>query len=292
MALFNDPFLRDESLRRLVELEVERMNIDRARAAMFRIESRSERARAMESLVSLQTRNGDLAGALSQAQAIDVEDSRHRALQTVAVGMTRKKGTAAGRSVAELIRDPQERDKAYPRVAERSAFMGRAGEALETVYLIQQPDERASSLAELAQWRARRGAVSPARLLLEDAVREVEQIPKVKHQERALGLLAAAYAEAKDSTAAMSTAASIGNSGLRDRAYQQLSRKFAALPDIQLAEQSALAIKKEETREKALDVMAQMIAGKTPPSRALGVVGQFESRRQQVKFLVTVAGRI
>jgi hypothetical protein len=292
LAAMHDPFLRDESLRRIVEVQASRSNYTEAEASAFRITDRNEQALAMESLVSLQVRNGDLSGALLRARDIQVPGSRARALQNVALGVTAAQGAAAGRNVVGLIMDPKQRDLSYRRVAERAASLGQPLDALMTVYNIQAPEERAATLAVLAQWRARRGAVNPARLLLEDAVREVQQIPQQKNQEKALGILATAYAEADDSISALSTAASIENIGLRDRAYQQLARKFAAESDIKLAEQSAQAIQVEKTRLSALDSMAQTIAGKVPPSKALNVVGKFEERRQQVKFLVTVAGRI
>lgn len=292
LSVLNDPFLRDESLRRIVEAQVARFKFDEAKASMYRINNQMERSLAMESLVGLQVRNGDMAGALERARDIVMEDSRTRALRTVAVGVTGKEGAASGRYVAALIKDDKQRDITYRRIAERSAALGRPRDAQDTVYNIDSPEERASALAEVANWRARRGAVHPARMLLQDAVREVEQIPLRKNQAKALGMLATAYAEAEDHGTALSTAASITDTGLRDRAYQQLSRKFAALPDIDLAEQTALFIVKEKTREQALDSMVQSIAGKVPPNKAMSVVQQFDSRRQQVKFLVAVAQRI
>lgn len=292
LAAMHDPFLRDESLRRIVEAQVSRFKFDEAKAMTYQITNEVERSLAMESLVSLQVRSGDLAGALERARDIVVEDSRSRALQTVALGLTGKEGTASGLYVAALIEGQADRDLTYRRVAERSASLGWSKDALDTVYRIDAPEVRASALAELARWRARYGAVSPARLLLQDAVREVEQIPAQKNQEKALGVLATAYAEADDHSSALSTAASIGNSAMRDRAYQQLSRKFASGSHLDLAEQTAFAIDREKTREAALDSMATTIAGKVPPAQALGFVNRFESRRQQVRFLVAVAGRI
>lgn len=289
LGAMHDPFLRDESLRRIVEAQVARADFDAAEASAYRITDANEQALAMEALVGLQVRSGDLQGALMRARNIGMAEPRSRALRTVALGVTVREGTVAGRNVAALIMDSKERDQTYRQVAERSAALGRPLDALMTVYNIDAPAERA---ATLAQWRARRGAVSPALVLLQDAAREVEQIPQQKHQEKALGMLASAYAEARESTAAMSVAASIENVGLRDQAYQQLTRKFAAMPDIGLAERSAAAIQVEKTREQALDAMAQTVAGKVEPGKALGVVGKFEKRRQQVKFLLAVAQRI
>jgi len=292
LGAMHDPFLRDESLRRIVEAQVARADFDAAEASACRITDENEQALAMEALVGLQVRSGDLQGALMRARNIGMAEPRSRALRTVALGVTVREGTVAGRNVAALIMDSEERDQTYRQVAERSAALGRPLDALMTVYNIDAPAERAATLATLAQWRARRGAVSPALVLLRDAVREVEQIPQQKHQEKALGMLASAYAEARESTVAMSTAASIESVGLRDRAYQQLTRQFAALPDIELAERSAAAIQVEKTREQALDAMAQTVAGKVAPSKALGVVGKFGRRRQQVQFLLAVAQRI
>lgn len=292
LSAMHDPFLRDETLRRIVQAQVSMFKFDEAKAMTYQITNEVERSLAMESLVSLQVRSGDLAGALGRARDIVVDESQSRALQVVALGMTGKEGTASGLYVAQLIENQKDRDLTYRRVAERSASLGWSKDALDTVYRIDAPEVRASALAELARWRARYGAVSPARLLLQDAMREVEQIPAQKNQEKALGFLAMAYAEADDHTSALSTAASIGNSAMRDRAYQQLTRKFATVANLNLAEQTAQAIDKEKTREQALDSMATSIAGKIPPGQALGFVNRFESRRQQVRFLVVVAGRI
>jgi hypothetical protein len=292
LALLNDPFLRDESLRRIVEMQVANYKFEDAKASAFRIENTMERALAMESLVKLQVRKGDLVGALSRARSIDVETSRTRALRTVAVAETAATSAAAARSVAFLIEDAWERDVAYRQIAERAAALGRPGDAVETIYEMSFPEERASAFASVARIRARYGAVEPARLLIQDAVREVEQIPQVAKQWKAKGMLATAYAEALDGNAAMSTAAEIGNAGLRDRAYQSLAQKFASLKDIQLAEQSAQAIVREETRERVLADMARTIAGKTRATDALGMLNEFTSREQQVRFLLAVADRI
>ena len=105
-------------------------------------------------------------------------------------------------------------------------------------------------------------------------------------------MLATAYAEAQDSDAALSMAASIGDAGLRDRAYQQLTRNFASIPDVALAEQSAQAIDRETTRERALADMARRVAGKTRPNEAIGRLKEFDTRSQQVRFLLAVADRI
>lgn len=292
LALLNDPYLRDESLRRIVEMQVANFKLDDAKASAFRIENQVERALAMESLVKLEVRKGDLVGALSRARSIDVESSRTRALRTVAIAETAVVGAASARAVAFLIEDVRERDVAYRQIAERSAVLGHPGEAVETIYEMSFPEERASAFASVARTRARYGAVEPARLLIQDAVREVEQIPQLSKQWKAMSMLATAYAEASDGPAAMSTAAEIGNSGLRDGAYTQLTRKFASVSDIQLAEQSAQAIVRTETRERALADMARAIAGKTRPNEALGRINQFESREQQVRFLLAVADRI
>ncbi|GEM_PF-1678491 len=292
MALFNDPFLRDQSLRRLVELEVRKKNLEGARTALFRITSRDERARAMEALVALQVRNGDLRGALSRAQSIRVEESRYRAIETVAVAEVGVKGAPAARSVASLITDLDQRDRTFRRVAERAAAIGRDHEAVDTILDIASPKESASALATVAKLRARRGAYGPARLLLEEARRHLEEIPERGGKERTLGLLAEAYAETRDTSAALQAAAGIENAAVRDRTYQTLSRLFASFPDVQLAEESAYAIQKEQTRERALDTVARTVAARTRATEALGRSRDFMARRQQVRFLVAVAQRI
>ena len=292
LAALNDPFLRDESLRRIVEAQVARFKFDEAKASAYRIENRVDRALAMESLVRLQTRSGDYVGALSRARSIDVPASRTRALRTVAVGKTAAAGTVAARSVAYLIDDVRERDVTYRQIAERAAVLGRSREAVEVIHGIEFPEERAAALAAVARTRARRGSLEPARLLIQDAVRVVETIPAQRNQWRAMGMLATAYAEAQDSDAALSMAASIGDAGLRDRAYQQLTRNFASIPDVALAEQSAQAIDRETTRERALADMARRVAGKTRPNEAIGRLKEFDTRSQQVRFLLAVADRI
>jgi hypothetical protein len=292
LSLLNDPYLRDEALRRMVEVQASRFNLQEAESTAYRIENNGERAVAMESLVTLQVRNGDIAGALSRAQSINVEDSRVRALQTIAVAEAGLSRVGAARSVAALIADPLQRDVTYRRIAERAALAGQPYEAVNTIYNIASAQERASALAAVARLRARRGSVTPALILIRDAERVVEMIPRQKDQAKALGILAEAYAEARDAATAMSVAASIDDAGLRDRTYQQLSRKFASLAEVDFAEQSAQSIERDLTRERALSDMARTIAGQTRATEALDRVGDFESREQQVRFLLAVATRI
>ena len=107
-----------------------------------------------------------------------------------------------------------------------------------------------------------------------------------------MSMLASAHLETGDESTAMKTAAGIADAGMRDRTYQQLSRKFAGLSEIGLAEESAQAIEKETTRVKALDEVARVVAGRTRATEALGRLKMFDGRRQQVKFLLEVAQRI
>ena len=90
----------------------------------------------------------------------------------------------------------------------------------------------------------------------------------------------------------MQAAAGINDAASRDRTYQALSRVFASIPDIERAEESAYSIGKEATRERALDDVARTVASKTPAGEALGRSKDFETRRQQVAFLLAVAQRI
>ena len=90
----------------------------------------------------------------------------------------------------------------------------------------------------------------------------------------------------------MKTAASVDNFAMRDRTYQLISRKFAALTDVKRAEESALAIERETTRERALDDVAKTMASKVRPTETLGRVRDFDSRRQKVRFLIAVAKSI
>ena len=292
LSLVNDPFLRDQSLLRLVEQRVSRMKFSEAQIAAARIENKSEHAVAMELLVSLQLRQGNLRGALKRARFIDVQDSRDRALQEVAMQQVVKQGPPSARFTADLIEGDRLRDVTYRKIAERSASLGIYQQISPTIGEIENVVERASAFASVASLQARRGFFRPANNMISEAEDLVATITGRRQQGQAMGFLASAYLEAGNEIAAMNVAAEIEDAGLRDRTYQQLSRKLAALSEIALAEQSALAIEKEATRERALDEVARVVAGRTRATEALSRFKMFDGRRQQVKFLLEVARRI
>lgn len=292
LSLLRDPYLRDELLLELVAKQVARARLTEAQAAAARIETRAERAAAMELLVSLQVRQGDIRGAIKRARKIEIPSSRDRALQTIALQQVTMQGPPAARYTASLIKTARAKDLAYRKIAERTASLGNNRQIAPTIGEIGTPEERASALASVAKLQARRGLLSPARYLISEAEVEVQKIPEPKKQWKAMSMLATAHLETGDESAAMQVAAEISDVGLRDRTYQQLSRQFAGLADIDHAEETALAIQKESTREKALDEVARVVAGRTRATEALGRLKKFDHRRQQVKFLLEVARRI
>ena len=104
--------------------------------------------------------------------------------------------------------------------------------------------------------------------------------------------LALVAADARDFRRALTLAAAIGDAAARDVTYQNLSAKFAAQSDLRLAEETARAIGREATRNKALDHVARTIADKTRATEAFGRLGEFSSPRQRIRFLLAVAQRI
>ena len=86
-------------------------------------------------------------------------------------------------------------------------------------------------------------------------------------------------------------AASIENSGLRDSTHQKMALRFDRSNETELAEQSAHLIKRDLTRERALDSVTTTLASGVSPADAMDVLEDLESRRKQVRFLVAVVGR-
>ena len=292
LGLLRDPQLRDQSLLELVAQQVAQTRLPDAEQAAARIENNADYGSAMELLTSLHLQLGDVRGALKRARGISQTSSRSRALELVAVEQVVRQGPKAARLTAELISEPRGRNRALRRIAERSATLGLGREIAYTIGGINDPVERALAYAAVAKTTARRGQVGSARLFLQDASREIADLSDSGRTARALSLLATAHAETGDEGIAFEVAAGISNVGLRDRTYQQLSRVFAADYEIDLAEEFAFAIEKETTRERALDDLAKVMAGRTCATEALHKVRQFDNRRQQVKFLLEVARRI
>ena len=292
LGLLRDPQLRDESLLRLVEERAASARLAGATQAAARIENPLDYAAAMEFLTSLELQLGDIRSALKRAQAITVASSQTRALEMVAVEQVGKQGPRSARLTAELILEAQGRNRALRRIAERTAALGIDHEVGYAIASIDDPVERAVAYASVAKTTARRGQRAPARLFLQDATREIADLSDPRKSARALSLLATAHAETGDDGTALQVAAGITNVGLRDRTYQQLARHYANDYDLALAEESALAIEKATTREKALDDLARVLAGRTRATEALRKVRELETRRQQVKFLLEVAQRI
>ncbi len=290
-GLIHDPTFRDETLRELIMKEAARLGVDVAESSINRIETEAARAKAYESLVFLQIRQGDLDGALARAQSIHQEAARFRALQAIAVAEVRINGALSGRNIANLIGDFEMRETTYGKIAQRAAVYGQNDGAVATIQFIDDPSERAMAFANVALTQARYGQDRSARILVQDATRELSRVESPREKARAQGLVAEVFAETGDSDSAMSTAAAISNSSLRDGTYQRVALSFAKVSEPALAEQSAQQIERETTRERALDSIATTLARKVALTDAMQFAARLDGHRQQVRFLLGVAGR-
>ena len=291
VSMIRDPFVRDQAVISMISNEADRRRINLVSSNVERIQSPAEKEKAYEALVSLQIRHGDLMGALDRAQSIGSENVRNRALQAVALAEVRKGGIGAARKVANLINDLEARETAYRKLAQQAAVSGQSAGAVDTVSYIDDPSERALAFASLALTRARYGDDGGARVLVQDASRELNYVSSARDQAQTAGMVAEVFAQTGDSVSAFDAAASIPNAGLRDQTYQRLAVSFANSQEAELAEQSAHLIERETTRERALDSVALTLAKHVPFTDALNYAGQLGGSRQQVRFLVGVAGR-
>lgn len=290
-GLILDPTFRDDALRDLILSEAARLGVDVADSSINRIESDAARAKAYESLVFLQIRQGDLDGALARAQSIHQEDARFRALQAIAVAEVRSNGAVSARNIANLIGDFEMRETTFGKIAQRAAVYGQHDGAIATIQFIDDPTERAMAFANVALTQARYGQDRSARILVQDATRELSRVDSAREKARAQGVVAEVFAETGDSDSAMSTAAGIANSSLRDVTFQRVALSFAKVNEPALAEQSAQQIERDTTRERALDSVATTLASKVSLTDAMRFAAQLDGHRQQVRFLLGVAGR-
>lgn len=291
VSMIRDPFVKDQAVISMISNEADRRRINLVSSNVERIQSPAEKEKAYEALVSLQIRHGDLMGALNRAQSIGAENVRNRALQAVALAEVRKGGIGAARKVANLINDLEARETAYRKLAQQAAVSGQSAGAVDTVSYIDDPSERALAFASLALTRARYGDDGGARELVQDASRELNHVSSARDQAQTAGMVAEVFAQTGDSVSAFDAAASIPNAGLRDQTYQRLAVSFANSREAELAEQSAHLIERETTRERALDSVALTLAKHVPFTDALDYARQLGGSRQQVRFLVGVAGR-
>ncbi|MDA7880939.1 hypothetical protein N9A94_01385 [Akkermansiaceae bacterium] len=291
VSMIRDPFFKDQAVIGMISNEADRRRFNLASASVERIQSPAEKEKAYEALVSLQIRHGDLRGALNRAQSIGAEKVRNRALQSVAIAEVRVGGVGAARKVADLISDAEVREVAYRKLAQQAAVSGQSAGAVDTVAYMDDPSERALAFASLALTRARYGDDGGARELVQEASRELDHVSSERDQAQAAGVVAEVFAHTGDAGSAFDAAASISNAGLRDQTYQRLAVSFANSQEPQLAEQSAALIERESTREKALDSVALTLAKRVPFTDAIDYAGQLGGSRQQVRFLVCVAGR-
>lgn len=291
VSMIRDPFVKDQAVISMISNEADRRRINLVNSSVERIQSPAEKEKAYEALVSLQIRHGDLMSALDRAQSIGAENVRNRALQAVALAEVRKGGIEAARKVANLINDLEARETTYRKLAQQAAVSGQSAGAVDTVSYIDDPSERALAFASLALTRARYGDDGGARELVQDASRELNHVSSARDQAQTAGMVAEVFAQTGDSVSAFDTAASISNAGLRDQTYQRLAVSFANSQEAELAEQSAYLIERETIRERALDSVALTLAKRVPFTDALDYAGQLGGSRQQVRFLVGVAGR-
>ena len=291
VSMIRDPFVKDQAVISMISNEADRRRINLVSSNVERIQSPAEKEKAYEALVSLQIRHGDLMGALDRAQSIGSENVRNRALQAVALAEVREGGIGAARKVADLINDLEAHETAYRKLAQQAAVSGQSAGAVDTVSYIDDPSERALAFASLALTRARYGDDGGARELVQDASRELNYVSSALDRAQTAGMVAEVFAQTGDSVSAFDAAASIPNAGLRDQTYQRLAVSFANSQEAELAEQSAHLIERETTRERALDSVALTLAKHVPFTDALDYAGQLGGSRQQVRFLVGVAGR-
>lgn len=291
VGLIFDPTFRDEVMRDVIVKEARRQGVDLAISSVDRIESEAERARAYESLVMLQIRQGDLDAALARAQSIHRTEVRFRALQAVAVAEVRSSGVVAARNVANLIGNRGVRESTFVKVAREAAVFGQHRGAVDTIGFIDSPLEKSLAFANVALTQARYGQTRMALQLVQDAQRELVRVESVRERARAQGVMAEVFAEAGDSNAAISTAFTISNAGLRDVTYQRMALSFARGGEPALATRSANLIERETVREKALSSIATILASRVPMTQAVRVASSLGGHRQQVRFLLGVAGR-
>lgn len=290
-ALIKDPFFRDEALRKMVASEVDRRRLSDAERAAHRIKNSTQRAKAYESLVMLQIRHRDFNGALARAQSINLSDFRNSALQAVAVAQVSSNGVKASRNIANLIGDDELRESTFRKIASRASVVGETRLAVQTIHHIGDPSERAMAFASVALTQANFGDDRAARRLVQNADRELGDVSSQSDFAKTVGLLAEVHAQTGDANSAFQAAASIENSGLRDQTYQKIALRFARSQEGDLADQSAQLIERELTRERALDSVAIALAGGVSAADAMDLVGDLDTRRQQVRFLVTIAGK-
>lgn len=291
VGLIHDPTFRDQVLREAIVREASQLGVDLAAKSVRRIESEAERAQAYESLVMLQIRRGELDRALARAQAIDLAETRFRALQAVAVAEVRSDGTASARNIANLIGDGEMREVTFGKIARQAAIFGQHRGAVDTIRFINDPTERSLAFANVALTQARYGQDRQALMLVQDANRELLRIEGDRARARTQGVMAEVFAETGDAHAAISTASLISNVSLRDVTYQRLALSFARLSEPSLATQSAQLIERETTRERALASVATTLASRVPLTQAVRVASSLNGYRQQVRFLLGVAGR-
>jgi len=103
--------------------------------------------------------------------------------------------------------------------------------------------------------------------------------------------MAEVFAETGDASSALSTAASISNSGLWDVAYQRVALSFATVSESALATQSARQIERITTREKAFDSIATTLSSKVAMTEGMRFTNALGGNPQQVRFLLGVAAR-
>ena len=291
LGLINYPTFRDEVMRDVIVKEAARLGLNVASSSADRIETVAARTKAYESLVMLQIQQGDLDGALARAQRIYQEDARFRALQAVAVAEVRLNGVHSARKIVNLIGDFEVRENTYAKIAQRAAIYGQQAGAIDTIQFIDDPVEKALAFASVALTQARYGQDRLALMLVQDAKRELGQIGNPRDKARTQGLMAEVFAETGDASSALSTAASISNSGLRDVTFQRVALSFAKVNEPALAARSARQIERVTTREKAFDSIATTLASKVAMTEAMRFAPALGGRRQQVRFLLGVAAR-
>lgn len=184
------------------------------------------------------------------------------------------------------------RDQTWRDTARLMAQSGRHNQALALIAPISNPDTKAMTIRAIGMEAAKAGLTGDDADTLFTALRaEAEKIDHPPSYAIALTYIAMAQAFAGDDEGAITTAASMDNAALRNKAYTESAEIQAERGDLAAALTSIAAIDNPAFRNKAHSTIAHIFADQALYTQALHAAGQIDNDYQKAQSILYILGK-
>lgn len=190
---------------------------------------------------------------------------------------------------ADSITENNWRDQTYRELAKLLTSENKIAEALKLIVKIKNPDTKAMTIRGIGMAAADLNL--PEETLSDLFSKLRAEAATIEHEPSfaiALTYIAMSQAYARDDQGAMTTAASMTNAALRNKAYGETAEVQAERNDLSAALQSLAAIDDPGYKDKELGLVAKIFTNLNESDSALTVAGQISNSYERAQALLYI----